>query len=96
MSEFFERISNEELRRLSEKLRQYELEEKYFDEKYEILRREYPDEFVAIYNRTVIGHGKDLRKLREKLRESGIDPNEAYIRRTYFKEKPPKLLFRMD
>ncbi|MBS3070888.1 hypothetical protein J4407_01135 [Candidatus Pacearchaeota archaeon] len=63
----------------------------YFDENYENLRIEYPDEWVAIYNRKIIGHGKNLINLLEGLSKKEIDTRKVITRRTYFNEKRPTL-----
>ncbi|MBI5148694.1 hypothetical protein HZA33_03365 [Candidatus Pacearchaeota archaeon] len=61
----------------------------FYTNNHKRLRREYPDQWVAIYDKKVVGHGKDLEKLCDELTEKGIETGHTLIKRTYFKEKPP-------
>ena len=67
---------------------------RYFDTTYKTLRRKYPDEFVAIHNQEVVGHGRNFSQLVECLNKDGIDTSDVFIGRTYFKEKSPTLILR--
>jgi len=67
---------------------------KYFDKNYQTLREKYPDEFVAVYDQKVVGHGRNFSQLVESLNKENIDTGEVFIGRTYFKEKSPTLILR--
>ncbi len=78
---------------LDENLRQFRADSEYFDKNYAKLRREYPDEWVFIYEQRVRAHGKDLECLVELLKKYGLDTSKVYHGRTYFKEKEPVWIF---
>jgi hypothetical protein len=61
----------------------------YFDDNYEEIRREYPDQWVAIFDKNVVCHNKTLKGLMNLLEGIKCDLGRVYIQRTYFNEEPP-------
>lgn len=53
------------------------------------LRRKYPNEFVAIHEGKVVGHGPKIEPLIKELKEEGIDPSKIPIE---FISKDPEVL----
>ncbi len=68
--------------------RQFSADGRYFADNYKRLRIQYPDEWVAIYKGSVIGHDRDQRRLGVQLRNDGI-AGKVYMDRTYFREEEP-------
>ena len=77
---------------VAEGLKRFVDDVRYFNDNYEGLRRQYPDEWVAVYEQKVIGHGRDHMRLIEQLRKDGIDTGKVYLNRAYLNEKPPTLV----
>jgi len=51
----------------------------WFSEHRTRLRREHPDEFVAVHDRKVIASGMDLGEVRERIQKKGLDPGKCVI-----------------
>jgi hypothetical protein len=64
----------------SEMLDQYDANFKWFFKNLNALRKEYKDTYVAVSGRRVVGEGKDIDKLYQKLEASGIPLETAFIR----------------
>jgi hypothetical protein len=60
---------------LASDLERFSNDAKFFDRNYPGLKEDYSDEYVAVYNETVVGHDKNLSKLIEKIE----NPRESYI-----------------
>lgn len=70
-------MTKEEFNRRSE---QREKNHDYFEKNIDMLRRDYPDEWVAIYNQEVVDHNKNYRRLKKQLEKDVIEnPYVAYI-----------------
>jgi hypothetical protein len=54
---------------LAQKLDQFEADAIWLDQHYDQLKEQYPDQFVAVYGKTVIDHGKNLDTLMRRLRK---------------------------
>jgi Family of unknown function (DUF5678) len=49
----------------------------YFEENRAELLRRYPDRWIAVYNKEVVGTAKDPAQLFRKLRQKGIPPGHV-------------------
>ncbi|MGH7599108.1 MAG: DUF5678 domain-containing protein [bacterium] len=54
---------------LSQKLDHFEADTIWFDQHYDKLKEQYPDQFVAVYGKIVVDHGKNLDILMKRLRK---------------------------
>ncbi len=54
---------------LEQKLDQFEADTIWFDQHYEKFKEQYPDQFVAVYGKTLIDHGRNLDTLMKRLRK---------------------------
>jgi hypothetical protein len=54
------------------------------------LKQEFPDTYIAVYNKKVVQTDKDLSDLKEKIKKMNLDPEKIVIE--FVKEKPLKLL----
>ena len=70
-------------------LAQFRKDAIFFTNRYEALRIEYPDQFVAIYSEKVVGHDANSDTLLERLREKEFNPAHVLVERTYFKDQAP-------
>ena len=55
---------------LVKELETFEGNLKWIDEHYDALKNKYPDQWVAVFNRKVVGNNKKLKKVIRKLKES--------------------------
>ena len=51
----------------------------WFSEHRTRLRREHPDEFVAVHDQKIVASGIELQEVRAKIRQSGLDPGKCVI-----------------
>lgn len=56
----------------------------------DMLRKKYPNKYIAVYNRKIILTDKDLTDLKEKLKEENVAFEKVAIE--FVKDKPIKLL----
>lgn len=54
------------------------------------LRKQHPDEYIAVCNRKIVFTDKDLSDLKEKLRKENVDLQKTAIE--FVRKKPIKLL----
>ena len=54
---------------LEQTLDQFEADTIWFDRHYEKFKEQYPDQFVAVYGKTLIDHGKSLDALLRRLQK---------------------------
>jgi hypothetical protein len=54
---------------LSQKLDHFEADTIWLDQHYDKFKKQYPDQFVAVYGKTLIDHGKNLDSLLRRLRK---------------------------
>ena len=71
-------------------LERYREDAQYFEEHQEQLLVRYPEKWVAIHNRQVVGAAKDLRRLIAQLQRKGIPPADTY--RQYLSTKEDLLI----
>jgi hypothetical protein len=57
-----------------------EAEQHYWREHYADLLRQYPDQFVAIRDGTVVARNPDLQQLLQSLKHQGIAPTQVWVR----------------
>ena len=62
----------------------------YFDAHREELLRQYPERWVAIYNKQVVGAAKDITRLVRQLEREGIPPGHVF--REYLTEEEVDLI----
>ncbi len=63
----FRKEENEEM--ALESLRNFQADSIWFDQHYEDLKEKYKEEWVAVFHKKVIDHGKNLNKLLQRLRK---------------------------
>ncbi|MCI0614412.1 DUF5678 domain-containing protein [bacterium] len=73
LSQKFERLEvddkmNEKI--ILEKLRNFQVDHIWFDRHYNQLKEQYGDEWVAVFQKQVIDHGKNLKALRNRLQKN--------------------------
>jgi hypothetical protein len=51
----------------------------WFSEHRTRLRREHPDEFVAVHDQRIVASGRELAEVRAKIGKSGLDPGKCVI-----------------
>ena len=61
------------------KLRRFEEDMRYLQSLREELLRKYLDQWVAVYERSLVAHGKTISELRKQLSVKHIPQNEAVI-----------------
>ena len=71
---------------MRERMRRFEANQEYLEAHREQLRREYPDQWVVIARRQVLGHGDDLDDLLKGLREAGEDLRSAVLHQAHVEE----------
>jgi hypothetical protein len=54
---------------LSQKLDAFEADTIWLDQHYDKFKEQYPDQFVAVYGKTIVDHGKNLEALMKRLRK---------------------------
>jgi hypothetical protein len=54
---------------LEQKLDQFEADSIWLDQHYDQLKEQYLDQYVAVYGKTVVDHGKNLDTLMKRLRK---------------------------
>jgi hypothetical protein len=64
----FHEDENEEI--ILQSLRNFRADSIWFDQHYDELQRKYKDEWVAVFHKQVIDHGKNLKILLQRLRKS--------------------------
>ncbi|GEM_PF-1020348 len=67
----FPKIENEKI--ILEKMRNFEADDIWFNQHYEELKKKYKEEWVAVYHKQVVDHGKNLKPLLQRLRKSHPD-----------------------
>jgi hypothetical protein len=82
-------INDEEI---SKRLGQYTEDVEYFYQKYEGLRRRFPDQFVAVYGKRIVGHGKNISRLVRQLEKDGYDTGSVFIQFAYLRTRMPKFI----
>jgi hypothetical protein len=64
-----------------------------FETQYPTLQKQFPDQFIAIYEGQVIGNNQDPETLTNDLQEQGFDPRFVYVNRVYSGHNPTLILF---
>lgn len=54
---------------LARRLRRFKKDSTWLHARFDMLRRKYPNEFVAVYREAVVAHSKSMRQLHSKLKE---------------------------
>ena len=81
LEQVFELFGGED--KLSDGLRQFLDDARYASDHFAELKAQYPDQFVCIYDKTVICNGKNLRSVVSTLNTmDGIDAGRVYLRHT--------------
>jgi len=62
----------------------------YLDQHRDELLQRYPDRWVAVYHREVVGTARNLQRLVLQLKRKGIPPTEVYCQRLSTKEDLPR------
>ncbi len=72
--------------RREDQLARFQRDADYFESHYEQLLREYPEQWVAVFNQTVVGTASDFDALLETLDQAGIPIERALIERVTAEE----------
>jgi hypothetical protein len=75
---------------IQQELDRFRADALYVEEHREELLKQYPERWVAILDRRVVGAAKDVRRLVKQLERKGIPPEDTYCR--YLTDKD-ELLF---
>lgn len=62
-----------------QELERYAADIRYFDRHRTELAEQYPEQWVAVYNRRVVGAAKGLKRLLKELETRGIPKGRAFI-----------------
>jgi hypothetical protein len=76
---------------LVKELETFEGNLKWIDEHYDALKNKYPDQWVAVFNKKVVGNNKNLKKVIGKLKES-FPQNYNRIATEYISTKKIELI----
>ena len=63
---------------VDQELERYTGDMVYFDEHRQELLEQYPERWVAVYDKRVVGAAKSLKRLISKLKKEGIPPGQVY------------------
>jgi len=69
----FPKIENEKI--ILEKMRNFQADDIWFNQHYEELKKIYKEEWVAVFHKQIVDHGKSLKILLKRLRKN--HPNDA-------------------
>ncbi len=87
------KLSKEEEKRMLEGLERFTEDTRWLDEQRYELFKTYPNEWVMVYNKTVVDHGKDLQCLCNRMRKEGkFDPGHCAGKFLTGKPDPPLLI----
>lgn len=75
---------------IQEELDRFTADARFFDEQRDALLERFPEQFVAIYNREVVGAASEMTQLVAELKRRGIPPGEVY--HEYLSRKPVTLM----
>ncbi len=76
---------------LVKELETFEENLKWIDQHYDALKNKYPDQWVAVFNKKVVGNHKNLKKIIRKLKES-FPQNFDHIATEYISTKKIELI----
>jgi hypothetical protein len=76
---------------LVKELEAFEGNLKWIDEHYDALKNKYPDQWVAVFNKKVVGNNKNLKKIIRKLKES-FPQNYDHVATEYISTKKIELI----
>ena len=74
-----ELLKKVDLKNVATDMEHFEKDDKWLRENLDRLRKEYPDKFVAVYDRKVVAVTEALQDAREKAIAAGIDPAKCVI-----------------
>lgn len=75
---------------IQQELERFHNDAVYFEEHRQELIEQYPDMWIAVYNKQVVGTAKDPKRLLAQLKRKGIPPNE--VLREYLSTKEDILI----
>lgn len=71
---------------VQQELKRYHDDALYFEERRQELTKQYPDQWIAVYNKQVVGTSKDPKRLLAQLKRKGIPPNQVFLEHLSTKE----------
>jgi len=71
---------------VQQELRRFTSDAEYFESHREQLRKQYPDQWVAVYDHQVVGASKDIKRLVRQLERKGIPRGRAFVEYTTERE----------
>ena len=72
---------------VQQELKRFRNDALYFQQHRRELLARYPDRWVAVYNRQVVGNAADPRRLLSQLKREGIPPSQVYWEHLSTKEE---------
>ncbi len=63
---------------VQQELKRYHNDALYFEENRQELIKQYPERWIAVYNKQVVGTAKDPKRLLAQLKRKGIPPSEVF------------------
>jgi hypothetical protein len=86
------KLSDEEQKRMLEGLERYRQDSLWIDKNWNELLKAYPEQTVAVYNKTVVDHDANWMQLMARMRKEGKhDPAVCVFH--FITKNPPMLLF---
>lgn len=76
------RIIEETPSQITEGLRRFQQDVKYFDDNWISIVKEHPNQFVAVLNEQLVSSASDYAKLVTSLKKSGIPPEDVLVKFT--------------
>jgi hypothetical protein len=83
---------NEELKDQELSFDRFAQDMDWIEDQYENLKEKFPEEYVAVFDREVIGHNSDFEKLLEELRSKYGDRVSELAIKYIYKEQPAIVL----
>jgi inhibitor of KinA sporulation pathway (predicted exonuclease) len=69
-----ELLKNVDMKSIAVNMKQFEQDDKWIKENIDKLKKQFPNMFIAVYNKQVVGVGEALQDAQQKAREAGFDP----------------------
>lgn len=77
---------------LYQELERFEKDMQWIYDRYEDLRRQYPNEFVAVYREKLVGHNPHIDQLAKELKQNHKDRASDIAIKFIYKEPPNMVL----
>ena len=85
-----EKINEKMATEMLKGLKEFSSDMDWMDAKLDRLRKEYPNKYIAVNNRKIVGSDPNLQNLLRKLKRKKLNPGEIPVE--FIAEKPPRLI----